>query len=99
MEDLVNVAQNQTVLTGLHCVVSGDTVRPETSQTEIQMLGNVPLLQTVRSGLPFALNLDIARKMELEVEMAETQEKEEEVEMVHSQERELELEMEEGLSV
>ena len=61
-EDLVNVAQNQIVLAGPHCVVSGDTARPQTNRMEIQMLGNVPLLQTVPSGLPLALSGDIARR-------------------------------------
>ena len=92
-EDLVNVIQYQTVPAGPHCVVSGDTVRPQTNLTEILMLANVPPLQTVLSGLQLAQNLDFAKKVELEVEMAEIQEMEEELEPEEAPERELELEM------
>ena len=61
-EDLVNVTQHQTVLAGPHCVVSGDTVRPQTNLMEIQMLANVPPLQTVLSGPQLAPSGDIARR-------------------------------------
>ena len=63
VEVLVNVVQNQIAPAGPHCVVSGDTVRPQTNLMEIQMLANVPPLQTVLSGLQLAPSGDIARRV------------------------------------